>query len=103
MIDRHGKPLYVAWSAVELIWLEAAISLPTELERMEAYRDIHLMAGRSYEAVKRKALNMLMEKEEARLRREFGIISQARIRAMALPPSSLRQPTKKQLMGGSRY
>lgn len=72
MKDRFGQPLALAWSEVEILWLEAAISLKTLDLRMAAYLDISGMSGRSFAAVKRKALNLQMEKDEAAMRAAFG-------------------------------
>lgn len=48
-----GKPGY-AWAPHELIWVEAALSLPVTT-RVKAFRDIAAMTGRSLLAVEGRA------------------------------------------------
>ncbi len=46
MIDRWGNSVRVGWAAHEILWLEAAMSLPV-LDRPAAYKDISELTGRS--------------------------------------------------------
>lgn len=67
-VDRFGKPLALAWSQTEIIWLEAAITLATKDERMAAYRDIAGMTGRTVAAVTARARSMRDDKVAELLR-----------------------------------
>lgn len=64
MKDRFGKPVLVAWAAHEILWLEAALSLP-KAERIAAYVDISSMTGRSIGAISGMASKIRYEKASA--------------------------------------
>lgn len=101
MIDAHGNPIQLAWSPVEIIWLEASITLPTLKERMDAYKDIAAMTGRTFSAIKAKALRMQYDRDEAELNSRYGVVSLTQPCYPRAPyVSGLRQPTKAQLMAG---
>ena len=54
MIDRHGRPIRIGWSDVELLYIRAALTL-TRTERLSAYRDISELTGRSMKAIANRA------------------------------------------------
>lgn len=53
-VSRGWKPANSIWLPHELIWLEAALTLPL-IAKMFAYRDISVMSGKSVDQVKSKA------------------------------------------------
>jgi hypothetical protein len=65
MIDRWGRRINVGWADYEVLWVEAAVTLPTRIERYAAYEDISAMTGRSFAAVFRYAARL---EDEARNR-----------------------------------
>lgn len=67
MKDRFGKPLALGWSAVEEIYIRAAMSL-TKAERPAAYQDIADMTGRTKAAICSKADRMLAAGHDAGIR-----------------------------------
>lgn len=108
--DRWGKPLILGWWPHELIWIDAALCLPSS-EYRAALRDIGDLTGRGIRAVEQKAHSIVVArrkeaaKEEARqvlvAERCQPVTGPARPLTMAdLPPSTIRRPTKAQLMGG---
>lgn len=54
MLDRYGRPIIVGWSETEMLWVEAALSLP-HFSRIAAYEDIAGMTGRPLAMIQRKA------------------------------------------------
>lgn len=60
MIDRFGKTIIIGWSEHEVLWLEAALSLPAH-QQIPAFRDLSSMTGRSVAAIQHKA-SWLVEK-----------------------------------------
>ena len=96
MIDRHGKTVYVSWQAHELIWLQAALSLPRH-DRPAAYRDIAYMSGRAVSSVQRKALRL-----EKSCRADTAVESAVTRRAEPLGPSTFITPiSAERLRGGN--
>lgn len=95
MIDHWGNSIRVGWAAHELVWVEAALSLPTQ-DRREAYKDIASMSGRSYDAIRRMAVQL-----RAAQRRALEAMQRpVRVRLPAtLPPTTIKPPTLAQLMG----
>jgi hypothetical protein len=69
VIDRYGRRIAVGWSDVEMLWLEAAMSLPTRAERKEAYRDISTMSGRPVLSIERMAWRVAMLKRDESARK----------------------------------
>jgi hypothetical protein len=65
-VDRHNHPIRIGYSAVELIYIAAAASLPLR-ERESAYSDIAQMTSRRLSAVRtRGALILAQERQKAR-------------------------------------
>lgn len=93
MIDRWGNPIRVAWAAHELLWIEAALSLPM-IERTEAFKDIAGLSGRDLEQVRRMAVTIRSAHRRAQEAMEQPV------KPVPLAPSALRPPTLAQLMGG---
>lgn len=104
MIDRHGKPISVAYAEHELIWIRAAIRLPRD-DRTEAFQDIAAMTGRTEFHIRAKATEI-----RAKQRATSEMLSHAKPRRSLVPfratfhppralPSDLRQPSRAQLMG----
>lgn len=103
MISRYGQPIRVYWADFEVEWIEAANTLD-RAERLSAIRDISSMTGRPYEQVRDFAARRREQewRQRAALQRRPA---QRKLvmhlpREWTLPPSELRQPTKKQLMAG---
>ena len=95
MIDRWGNTIRVGWAAHEMIWVEASLELPTQ-QRREAYKDIADMSGRSYEVVRKMAVQL----RAARLRALEAMQRPVRMRLpVSLPPSQIKPPSLSQLMG----
>lgn len=101
MIDRFGNALRVGWLEHEILWLEAAISLPF-FQRQEAYREIAELTGRPETAVRYRAgqLKAAQERAKAVLVPARPAVWSAKRRAACLP-TELRAPTKEQLMAGN--
>lgn len=93
-VDRWGKKVLVAWSEIEMEWLMAAISLDP-CDRVPAYRDIGDMVGRTLEAVRRRANDLI--KELAILEQEAIVPPPVPIPVPSFEP--IKQLTKKQMMG----
>jgi hypothetical protein len=99
MIDRHGRPICIGYARHELIWIEAALSLP-RIERRAALQDIADMTGRGYENIRAMAARMDNALEEqARNARRIVVPARAMPKPRALAPSALSQPTRAHLMG----
>lgn len=64
MIDRYGNNVVVAWAPHEILWVEAAMTLPLE-ERNEAFGDICAMSGRSFGSVRAQAYHIAYKKRKA--------------------------------------
>ncbi len=64
MLDRFGKPIYVGWSSHEMLWLDAALSLPYH-QQIPAFRDMAAMSGRSFRAIQTKAQTITVTRAEA--------------------------------------
>lgn len=100
MIDRFGNKITVYWAPHELLWVEAALTLPYR-QRQEAYHDIAAITTRSVDNVRAKAHQI---KHKAKL--DALRAAQTRRTVMRLPdswklpPSTLKPPTMAQLMGG---
>lgn len=62
MIDRFGRPLALAWCQIEIMWVEAALTLKGK-DRYDAFKDIAEMAGRTYAAVITKASDIRLKRE----------------------------------------
>lgn len=77
MLDRFGNRINIAWSEVEILWLQAAVSLPTPPERFAAYRDIAGMTGRGYANVKQKALSIQYDRVEMALDAKIASLRKA--------------------------
>lgn len=106
MIDRHGNTILVGWSAHEILWVEAAMTL-LPASKIAAFQDIADMTGRSYTAIVRKASDLVSAKREAAIEARLATrrvmvptASQHTPGRIPLVPSKLRQPSKSQLMGG---
>jgi hypothetical protein len=54
VIDRHGKRVYVGWAEHEVLWLEAALTLPRD-QQYAAFHDIAEMRGSTFATVARQA------------------------------------------------
>lgn len=65
MINRWGKSITVGWPEHHILWIEAAMTLPTRMERLSAYEDICDLTGRSLKAVMCKAAQMADEQRNA--------------------------------------
>lgn len=100
MIDRNGYEVVVALSAHEILWVEAAMTLPLEA-REDAFRDICQMSGRSYSSVHAQAYARAAKrrKEQAVAFEAMRQASVKRAPAPPLPPSTII-PTREQLMAG---
>lgn len=61
MKDRYGFPVLVGWHDFEILWVEAALTLP-KIERSAAYRDIASMSGRTFQAIQCKAQMIASQK-----------------------------------------
>ena len=99
-IDRHGKPVIVAWPEHHLLWLEACNQLPS-YDRTQAFYDIAALTGRSIGAVRERANKMRLEKIHADwLRNAPAMGSRAdRGRPGGMGPSELARPSMARLMG----
>ena len=66
MLDRFGRPVRIGWSAVELLYIRAALTL-ARTERLSAYRDISELTGRSMKAIANRAgILRAQERQDAR-------------------------------------
>lgn len=103
MIDRFGKKIVVGFAAHEILWIEAALTLP-EHERLSAFQDIAGMTGRDLTTIIRKSIfvqRMAIKVDEARFIRENRERIRQRIALSNLPaPSIIRKPSEKLLMTG---
>jgi hypothetical protein len=99
MIDSSGKKIIVGWSARELLYVEAAMTLPTK-ERSQAYEDIASMTGRRVATVYRKA-SSLREERIAAARTFLGHkpFKVREVEPPKLPPSQFAPPSIARLMG----
>ncbi len=102
MIDRFGKRVAVSWSEVEMIWLEAAMSLETRAERKEAYRDISAMSGRPVLSIERMAWRVAMLKRDEAIRRMREQPRQVK-RTEAMAPSQIKPSLAMMMAGRSTY
>ena len=99
MKDRFGRTIYMGWAEHELLWIEAALTLPRD-ERTAAFKDIGEITGRTIQAIRFQARRI-----RARDRRHAAaavVVKKQRIKTpphWALGPSQLRQPSMAQLMG----
>jgi hypothetical protein len=107
MIDHEGSEVVVGWADHEIVWLEAALTLPKN-ERAAAFQDIAELTGRTFCAVRSKSYWMNERKRLARLRMDvernrkpMAIItwSPGSGRRPKLPPSELAPLSKARLMG----
>jgi hypothetical protein len=111
VIDRFGKTICVGWSAHEILWIEAAMSLGTRGERMQAFLDIASLTGRSYRNVRDKAHHLGQKKPT----RDSGWSTASansnrvmvpsrgwfrQVRKPVLLPSDIPAPSRARLMGG---
>jgi hypothetical protein len=61
MLDRFGKPIRVGWAIHEILWIEAALTLP-RAERLAAFEDIASMTGRTVAGVQTRAYTLAAER-----------------------------------------
>ena len=97
MKDRFGRTIYMGWAEHELLWIEAALTLPRD-ERTAAFMDISEITGRTMMAIRFQAKRI--RKRDAK--HAAAIAKKQRIKTPAhwtLGPSQLRQPSMAQLMG----
>lgn len=94
MKDRYGNRIMVAWAPHHILWIEAALTLPTQ-EKLAAFQDIAEMTGRSFVAVRQRASRLSMGMDEAKRR----AVVRPPVRPVVLMPSELRQLTVQELMG----
>lgn len=103
MLDRYGNRVLVGWALHELIWIEAALSLPSRALRAAAYEDIADLSGRGVLAVRDKANHMAalfrLASEAEQTARRILVAERSVRRAPVTLPSDLRQPTMAQKMG----
>lgn len=99
-ISRFGYEVVVAWAPHEILWVEAAITLPLE-ERNEAFGDICAMSGRSFGSVRAQGYHIAYKKRKAVAIETEIAACRAVVRQPAppLPPSTI-VPTRAQLMAG---
>ena len=102
MIDRFGKRILVGYSETELVWLEAANSLPP-YERFQALYDIADMSGRSIVNIREKACKLRQEAIDREWRRNRDVLVARR--AVPHPceptaPSDFKWPSRAALMSG---
>ena len=105
MIDRFNNSIVVGWPAHHVLYLEAAMSLPTVAERTAAYRDIADLIGRSFQSVANKVYRLRVAQEMVSLRARVSALEDGRVLlgpiALApLEPSSFADIPSAQLMGG---
>lgn len=101
------KRIYIGWTPVEMIYLQAALTLPRK-EHTAAFQDIADMTHRSLSAVRTEAYRLyqiVLDDKAAQLaaaRREAHERAQAQMQARMPPlaPSMLRPPTPEQLRSG---
>ena len=96
MKDRFGDPIRVGWPDFQLVWLQAALTLPRG-ERFEAFADIASMTGRTVAAVSSRAYAL----QAARLRPSEPRAVMVLGPALFGPVPAFRGPTKAQIMAGS--
>ena len=105
MIDRFGNEVLVAWADHEVIWIEAALTLPIH-KRKDAFRDIAYMCARTFQSVERKAYAIRraqIERHRARVKAGIqtrGIITRSYVERRAALPSMIAQPSRERLMAG---
>ena len=99
MIDSSGKSIIVGWSVTELLYLDAAMTLPTK-ERPQAYEDIASMTGRRVATVYRKASSLREERiAAARLFLSRKPPKERKAEPPTLSPSQFAPPSMARLMG----
>lgn len=105
MIDRFGNTIQLGWWPHELLWIEAALTLPIS-ERREALDDIATMSNRSLGSVTHKFYDLHHQRKkqaaQAALAVSKAIAEQARLVALSKPvfETSIRMPSRSQLMSG---
>lgn len=96
-------PIRIGWSAKELEWLRAAITLPG-YECICALDDIASMSGRTIGAIRAKAKDLVAECARTAAARRILVparaVHPARNDHPAIAYEPIRQPTKAQLMSG---
>lgn len=102
MIDRWGNWIIVSWQEHELLWVRAAITLPSEA-RANAFRDIAEMRGASVCSVQRMATavrkQIAAEAEvEYLATHPVQVFARARPKPTPLPPSQLNQGARMQAL-----
>jgi hypothetical protein len=95
MIRNYGKHIKVAWSASELLWLRAAISLGCKRKDLQ---DIADMKGRTLEATRTMAYTI--RKQDILAARAAASV-RAPHAALLVDESAIPWPTPAQLMAGS--
>lgn len=96
MIDRYGNRIHVGWAEHEILWLRAAICLERQ-ERLNAYRDISAMTGRTIESVRAQAAKIYPFPLSGS--RTALVICPRPMRRPTPFVSEIKPPTKLQLMG----
>lgn len=107
--NRWGKPIIMGWWPHELIWIDAALCLPSS-EYRSALRDIADLTGRGIQAVEQKAHSIVVERRKAAAKEEARrilvaercqpVTGPARPLAAPMPPSTITPPSRARLMGG---
>ena len=96
MFDRFGDPIRVGWAEHELLWIDAAMTLPRG-ERFRAFEDIASLTGRTVANIQSYAY-----------RRRAAFLAPSEPRVVMVPGPApfgpvpaFRGPTKAQMMAGS--
>lgn len=104
-VDRFGNMIQIGWWPHEVLWCEAALTLPKP-DRTAALIDIAEMSGRSLGSVKHKVWDIHARQKnlaaQAALAVSEAIAEQARLVALSKPvfETSIRMPTRSELMSG---
>lgn len=84
MLDRFGKSIFVGFAEHEILWIKAAMSFkPRSRARVDAFREISELTGRSVDSIRQKA-HMI---EGARL----DALAAERSRTITVPARDMRQ------------
>lgn len=94
MISRGGGKIRVAYAAHEILWIKAALTLPTKFERWNALRQVASMSGRTYR-------NVLAMSEVIRREARYAEMATEATKPPPAPlaPSQIKRPSLAFLMG----